>query len=140
MRVGARQLNALSPAPAGPPRSHAPARQRQSRRRCPCGLALSHSVVARCGGLSPPAHASGAARGRYDHKLDVFSYGLLLWEWFARELVHREIEVIDRSIGRSAIIRRCNRGCYAALQQRVPALVPARFACIRRARAPLSTW
>jgi hypothetical protein len=92
------------------------------------------------GSPHPHTPAGLSARGRYDHKLDVFSFGLLLWEWFARELVHREIEVIDRSIDRSAIIRRCNRGCYAALQQRVPALVPARFACIRRARAPLSTW
>ena len=112
MRVGARRLNALSPAPAGPPRSHAPARHGQSRWRCRCGLTLSHPVVAGCGGLSPPAHACGAARGRYDHKLDVFSFGMLMWEWFACELVHREIEVIERSC-RTALHRvmlRCNNG------------------------------
>ena len=29
---------------------------------------------------------------RYDHKLDVFCFGMLVWEWFACELVHRELE------------------------------------------------
>ena len=45
------------------------------------------------GSPHPHTPAGLSARGRYDHKLDVFSFGLLLWEWFARELVHREIEV-----------------------------------------------
>ena len=64
------------------------------------------------GSPHPHTPAGLSARGRYDHKLDVFSFGLLLWEWFARELVHREIEVIDRSIDRSI-------GHYTALQPRL---------------------
>ena len=69
------------------------------------------------GSPHPHTPAGLSARGRYDHKLDVFSFGLLLWEWFARELVHREIEVIDRSIARplygvatAAVMLRCNNG------------------------------